>query len=173
MEKDLDMKLYREYLNGEKETLELLYVRYKSKLEYFIFNIVKDIEKAEDITQEVFLEIIQKQIKEEYSFKYHIFLLAKSKALNYIKGEKRTNEINEKYIYQEREKTDKDALEIITKEESKKEIIEAINMLEDKYKNAMYLVKIEELSYNETAEILGETKQNIKTAFAYVVQSSN
>lgn len=162
MEKDLDMKLYREYLNGEKETLELLYVRYKSKLEYFIFNIVKDIEKAEDITQEVFLEIIQKQIKEEYSFKYHIFLLAKSKALNYIKGEKRRNEINEKYIYHEREKTDKDALEIITKEESKKEIIEAINMLEDKYKNAMYLVKIEELSYNETAEILGETTQNIK-----------
>lgn len=89
MEKDLDMKLYIEYLNGEKDALELLYDKYKVKLEYFIFNIVKDTEKAEDITQEVFLEIMQKEIKEEYSFKYHIFLLAKSKALNYIKGEMR------------------------------------------------------------------------------------
>lgn len=162
MERDLDMKLYIEYLNGEKDALELLYDKYKVKLEYFIFNIVKDTEKAEDITQEVFLEIIQKEIREEYSFKYHIFLLAKSKALNYIKGEKRRNEINEKYIYHEHEKAEKDVLEIITKQESKKEVIEAINMLEDKYRNAMYLIKIEELSYNETAEILGETPQNIK-----------
>lgn len=162
MEKDLDMKLYIEYLNGKKGALELLYNKYKVKLEYFIFNIVKDTEKAEDITQEVFLEIIQKEIKEEYSFKYHIFLLAKSKALNYIKGEKRRNEINEKYINREHEKVEKDVLEIITKQESKKEIIESINMLEDKYRNAMYLIKIEELSYNETAEILGETTQNIK-----------
>ena len=67
MEKDLDMKLYIEYLNGEKIALELLYDKYKTKLEYFIFNIVKDIEKSEDIAQEVFLEIIQKQIKEEYT----------------------------------------------------------------------------------------------------------
>lgn len=162
MEKDLDMKLYREYLNGEKEAFELLYTKYKRKIEYFIFNIVKDREKAEDITQEVFMEIMQKEIKEEYSFKYHIFLLAKSKALNYIKLEQRRNEINQKYIYHEQEKIEKDTLEIITKEESKKELIEAINMLEDKYKNAMYLVKIEELSYKETSEILGETLQNTK-----------
>ena len=162
MEKDLDMKLYIEYLNGEKIALELLYDKYKAKLEYFIFNIVKDIEKSEDIAQEVFLEIIQKQIKEEYSFKYHIFLLAKSKAFNYIRCEKRRNEINEKYLYHEHDKMEKDILETIIKQESKKEIIEAISMLEEKYRNAMYLIKIEELSYSETAEILGETIQNIK-----------
>ncbi len=162
MEKDVDMKLYREYLNGEKKSFELLYTKYKIKIEYFIFNIVKDKEKAEDITQEVFVKIMQKEIKEEYSFKYHIFLLAKSEALNYIKLEKRRNEINEKYIYHEQEQIEKDILEIITKEENKKELIEAINILEDKYKNAIYLVKIEELSYKETAEILGETLQNTK-----------
>ena len=35
-----------------------------------------------------------------------------------------------------------------------KELIKAINMLNDKYKNAIYLIKIEELSYKETSEIL-------------------
>ena len=35
-------------------------------------------------------------------------------------------------------------------------------MLDDRYKNAMYLVKIEELTYQETAQILGESIQNIK-----------
>ncbi len=31
-------------------------------------------------------------------------------------------------------------------------IITAIDMLDDRYKNAMYLVKIEELTYEETAK---------------------
>ena len=35
-------------------------------------------------------------------------------------------------------------------------------MLDDKYKNAIYLVKIEELTYQETAQILGESVQNVK-----------
>ena len=35
-------------------------------------------------------------------------------------------------------------------------------MLDDRYKNAIYLVKIEELTYQETAQILGESVQNVK-----------
>lgn len=50
MEKDLDTKLYNEYLNGEKEAFELLYNKYKNKIQYFIYNIIKDYEKSEDIT---------------------------------------------------------------------------------------------------------------------------
>lgn len=162
MKNDLDMKLYQEYLKGDKDAFALLYNKYRTKIEYFIFNIVKDQQKAEDITQEVFVDIIQNGVKEEYSFKYHIFLLAKSRALNYLNIEKRRKEINEKYIFSEKEKLEKDALEIITQEETKKELLNAINMLDEKYRNAMYLVKIEELSYKETADILGETLQNTK-----------
>ena len=36
MEKDLDTKLYNEYLNGEKEAFELLYNKYKNKIQYFM-----------------------------------------------------------------------------------------------------------------------------------------
>jgi len=35
-------------------------------------------------------------------------------------------------------------------------------MLDDRYKNAIYLVKIEELTYKETAQILGVSVQNVK-----------
>ena len=52
MEKDLDIKLYNEYLDGNKEAFELLYNKYKEKIQYFIYNIVKDYQKAEDITQD-------------------------------------------------------------------------------------------------------------------------
>ena len=41
MERDLDKKLYNDYLNGEKQSFEYLYNRYKSKVQYFILNIDK------------------------------------------------------------------------------------------------------------------------------------
>ena len=162
MEENFDEKLYKEYLNGEKEAFGILYDKYNKKIKYFIYNIIKDYQKAEDIMQEVFIYIMQNKLKEGYSFKYYLYLVAKSKALNYINTEKRRNTISQKYVQKENAIV-ADIAEIITKEEEKKQLIEAINMLDDKYKNAIYLVKIEELSYKETAEILGESLSNVKT----------
>lgn len=162
MEKDLDMKLYNEYLDGEKNAFELLYNKYKDKIQYFVYNIVKDYQKAEDITQDVFIYIMQNKIKDGYSFKYYIYLVAKSRAYNQINMEKRRYEINEKYIVNEKTEIEQDVADIITMNEKRQEIIMAINMLDDRYKNAIYLVKIEELTYQETAEILGESIQNVK-----------
>lgn len=162
MEKDLDMKLYNEYLKGEKGAFEMLYNKYKDKIQYFVYNIVKDYQKAEDITQETFLYILQNSIKGEYSFKYTIYLIAKSKAINCIKSENKRTEIAEQYLSKEENQAEKDLLDIVSKIETKKEIIEAIDMLDDKYRTAIYLTKIEELSYKETANILNESEQNIK-----------
>ena len=162
MEKDLDKKLYNDYLNGEKEAFEILYNKYKNKIEYFIYNIVKDYQKSEDIAQETFIYVIQHQMRENSSFKYYIYLVARSKALNYINVEKRRNEITEKYLTNDDEQIEKDVLDIITTEESKKELLESIELLDERYKNAIYLVNIEGLSYEETSKILGETLQNTK-----------
>ncbi len=162
MEKDLDKKLYNDYLDGQKEAFDFLYNKYKKRIEYFIFNIVKDYQKAEDLTQEAFIYVMQNKMQESVSFKYYIYMVAKSRAINHIKIEKRRTEITEEYLYNFTENIEKDVLELITKEETKKEVIEAIELLDEKYKNAIYLVKIEELSYEETSEILGQTLQNTK-----------
>ena len=152
--KDLDLELYNKYMNGEKDAFETLYNKYQNKIQYFIFNIVKNYEKAEDITQEVFIYILQNKVRENCSFKYYIYLVARSRAYNYINQEKRRTEINEKYSLLDSEEIQKDISDLIEKQEREKELTEAINMLDDKYKNAIYLTKIEGLSYKETAEIL-------------------
>lgn len=141
-------------MNGEKDAFETLYNKYKNKIQYFIFNIVKNYEKAEDITQEVFIYILQNKVRENCSFKYYIYLVARSRAYNYINQEKRRTEINEKYSLLDSEEIQKDISDLIEKQEREKGLTEAINMLDDKYKNAIYLTKIEGLSYKETAEIL-------------------
>lgn len=162
MENDIDIQLYTKYLEGEKSAFELLYNKYKNKIQYFIYNIVKDYQKAEDITQDVFIYVMQNKVREGYTFKYYIYLVAKSRAYNYIKLKNRKLEINEQYFSKEDKQIENDIIDIITENEKRKEIIESINLLDEKYKNAIYLVNIEELSYKETAEILGESVQNIK-----------
>ena len=162
MEKNLDKELYNDYLKGNKEAFEYLYNKYKNKIEYFIYNIVKDYYKAEDIAQETFIYVMQNPIKENITFKYYIYLVAKSRAYNYINVEKRRNEITEQYLNKDTEQLENDVLEIITKEETKKELLDSINKLDDKYKNAIYLTNIEGLSYDETSKILDQTLQNTK-----------
>lgn len=159
---DKDLKFYNEYLNGDEKAFDELYNKYKNKIQYFIFNIVKDYEKAEDITQEVFIYAFQNPKKTDCSFKYYIYLIAKSKAFSFIKQEKRREQIKETYFSNNEDMVEKDIIEVVAKEETKKELIEAINMLDDKYKNAIYLIKIEELSYKEASEILGESISNLK-----------
>ena len=153
MEKDLDKKLYNDYLNGEKEAFKFLYDKYKSKIEYFIYTIVKDYEIAEDLTQETFIYVMQNKMQENTSFKYYIYLVAKSKSFNYIKKEKRRTEITELYVFNGNQQIEKDLLEIVSKEETKKELLESIDLLNERYRNAIYLINIAGLSYEETANI--------------------
>ena len=162
MEKDLDKKLYNDYLNGEKQAFEFLYDKYKSKITYFIYNIVKDYQKSEDLTQETFIYIMQSKMKEDTSFKYYIYLVARSKAFNYINKEKRRNEIVDEY-FSNNEQIENDVIDLVISKETKKELLDSINLLDEKYKNAVYLVNIENLSYQEVADILGETLQNTKS----------
>jgi len=163
MEKDFDTKLYNDYLKGNAKAFEIIYLKYRDKIKYFIFNLVKDYQKAEDITQDVFIYLIKNKLKDGYSLKYYLYLIAKSRALNHINTEKRRDDIIEKYLIKETVETEKDVLEILSKRENKKELLEAIEQLDDKYKNAIYLINIEEFSYKETADILNLSIQNLKT----------
>ena len=89
MEKDLDKKLYTEYLNGNKEAFEYLYNKYKNKIEYFIYNITKDYQKSEDIMQETFIYVMKNEMKENVSFKKRYIRIN-----NKTRNKKRNNRSN-------------------------------------------------------------------------------
>ena len=154
MDKKKDEELYYEYLNGNIDSFEKLYVLYRNRINNFIFNITKDYEASADITQEVFLYILKNPLKENYKFKYYIYLIARSRAYSFISNKKRRQSLDEKYLMLDFDKIEKDACEIVIEKENYKQLNDAINMLDNKYKNAVYLSQIEGLSYKEVAEIL-------------------
>ena len=127
---------------------------YRNRINNFIFNITKDYEASADITQEVFLYILKNPLKENYKFKYYIYLIARSRAYSFISNKKRRQSLDEKYLMLDFDKIEKDACEIVIEKEHYKQLNDAINMLDNKYKNAVYLSQIEGFSYKEVAEIL-------------------
>lgn len=72
-------------------------------------------------------------MRDDHSFKYYIYLIAKSRAISYLNTEKRRSEITERYLSNESEELEKDVLDIISKMK-KKELINSIAKLDDKYK---------------------------------------
>ena len=114
--------------------------------------------------QETFIYVMKNKMKENVSFKYYIYLVAKSRAYNYIKSERRKSEIIDTYLKDQNEYIEKDILELITKQETKKEIIEAIKDKDiESFKNERE--KIEEIyivdeKYNELKRKYENETQN-------------
>lgn len=159
----MDEELYKQYLNGDKNAFDKIYEKYRNKIIYYIFKIVNDYSKAEDLAQEVFVYILNNKFDENNAnFKYYIYLIAKSKALNYIKIEKRRNEIMQKELNCNQEIYEIDLLEKMIEKEDIKSILKAIESINEKYREALYLSKVENLSYREIASILNIQVYDVK-----------
>ena len=61
--------------------------------------------------------LLQNKVRENCSFKYYIYLVARSRAYNYINQEKRRTEINEKYSLLDFEEIQKDISDLLLRYE--------------------------------------------------------
>lgn len=162
MQEKTDKELYKEFLLGNKESFEKIIIRHKDSIIYFIQGYTKNIDIAEDLAQDVFLYILihKKHYKFEYSLKTYLYTIAKSKALNYIKKEKRIVSINEKEY--ENIKDIEELEEKVFKNERTENLKKSIQKLKLEYQNAIYLADIEELTYKEIGHILNKTNSSVK-----------
>lgn len=135
-----DKYLYEDFLNGNKKSFEKLIMKYKNNLLYFISRFTKNIDKAEDIFQEVILFILEN--KEYYDFKYsfktYMYMLAKSKSMNYIKHEKFVENLDDK---EEELKEEKILEEIVLSKERQEKIRNVISKLSNDYQLVIYLTR--------------------------------
>ena len=159
MEEKTDKELYKEFLQGNKESFEKIVTRHKDAIIYFIQRYVKSIDIAEDLAQDVFVYILihKKNYKFEYSLKTYLYTIAKSKTLNYIKRERRIVELDENQFEDLEELEEK-----VFKNEKAENLKKAIQKLKIEYQSAIYLADIEELSYKEIAHILKKTDASVK-----------
>lgn len=157
-----DKILYKEFLKGNNKAFDRIMDLYAENLVYFIQRYVKRIDIAEEIAQDVFVYILMN--KNKYNFKYslktYLYIIGKSRALNYIKKEKRIIELNEDVIYD----IDNDLEEKLFKEEKIKNVRKAINKLSKDNQILIYLADIDKLHYKDISKILNKTLPQVKTS---------
>lgn len=157
-----DKVLYEKFLDGNNDVFGILMNKHKNNLIYFIFKYVKNEDISEDIYQEVVLYILSK--KEVYDFKYSfktfIYTIAKSRALNYLKKEKK--QINYENNF-ENVVVEENLLEdIVFSKERQEKIKKVISKMNEDYQMVIYLAIIEDLSYKEVAKIMDKSESKIK-----------
>lgn len=160
LENKSDIDLYNSFLKGDKESFNEIIKRYRKILINFIWGYVKNLETAEDLAQDTFLYVYinKKEYDFKYTFKTYIFTIAKCRAINWIKREKRNIKFDEKYILPEEYQIE----ENLIKEENNESVRIAISKLKQEYRTVIYLKDFQEMQYKEICKILNKTMPQVK-----------
>lgn len=156
-----DETAYLRYINGDEEAVNLLVERYGDALTLYINGYIKDIHEAEDLMIEAFSRMLAKErtLKGEGSFKAYLFKCARNLAFKHTKkaylryfGLEDLSFEPQSEVLSETE---------IIKSEREQELYAAMEKLKAEYREALYLVYFEEMSYKAAAAVMGKTEQQI------------
>ena len=150
-----DGELMQEIKAGNMLAFDELYRKYSKRLYKFSYSILKTKEEAENITQDVFLNLWmnREKVEKSSSVKYYIFTIAYNSAISIIRKKIKDSS------YIEYVKTLQDVfqepvdLQIEYKELDEK-LNEIINALPDQQKKVYLLNRVEGLKYSEIANRL-------------------
>lgn len=162
MEEKNDLSLFEEFLNGKNEAFDELMDRYRKSLISFINKYVHNIDIAEDLAQDAFVYILvnKTKYKLDYSFKSYLYTIAKCRAINYLRDNKKIIEFDEKYVLDEEDPIHIDAN--LMKNENDDRIRKGISRLNSSYQTIIHLRYVEEFSYKEIGKILNKNMSQVK-----------
>ena len=153
---------YRRFLNGDESAFDEIMKELFDNLVFFVDRYVHDIHAAEDIAIDAFSDLVVN--KHRYNFKVtlktYLFMLGRSRALNYIKHRKVINfvELTEAdNISAEQETLE----EIILEDERKRIVNNALNSLQDDMRVVVHLIYFEDLTYDEAAKVMKKNRKQV------------
>jgi len=165
-----DKKLIQDFLRGDEQSFAVLVNRYLKMVYNFLYQITKDRNILDDLTQETFLKAWKnlKKFDTEKNFKTWLFTIAKNTALDYFKKKKTVPfawfENDEGYNKLENiEDEEKNLEELIGKKELEKNLEEKLNQLSADYRLLLLLRYKDGFSLQEIGDILGRPYNTIKS----------
>jgi len=150
----LDQELMSRIKKGESLAYDTLFKKYYSYLCMVVFRMTQDKNKAEDIVQEVMLELWRKResIDIKSAVKSYLHRAVRNKTLNHIRDEKVKFESEDQLS--ELASTESSPLQMMQGDELAEKLKKTYESLPEKCRIVFSLVKYEGLSYKEAAEKL-------------------
>ena len=181
--KNLEEKnLIRELKSNSESAFKLLVENYKDQIFNTIIPIIQNVDDADDLTQEVFIQIYKsiKKFKEKSSLSTWIYKISISKAYEYIRYNKRIKRFSILISMFRNDNTIREIPDFIhpgvelEQKENSIILFNAINKLNHQQKTAYILKNVQGLSYKKISDVMNKSissiesliyraKQNLKT----------
>jgi len=150
-----DEMLMLSFQEGKDDAFEELVRRYKDKIFSYVYNYIGNVERAEEISQEVFIRVFRSRNRYKITAKFATFIYRI--ALNLAYNEVRDRNRRKTDVQNDFQATLKDKStpeNIYEKSEIELIVRQHVSMLPTKYADVVVLCDLQKLSYKEAAKVL-------------------
>ncbi|OGU51864.1 MAG: hypothetical protein A2080_03280 [Ignavibacteria bacterium GWC2_36_12] len=174
-----DTELIKNLKNGNDESFRIIVDKYQRLILNSCYRFVYNRETAEDLTQEVFIEVYRSinMFRNDSKLSTWIYRIAISKSLDYLKSRKRKKRFaNSKSLFEnedmigstslkdEIQAPDEQSPEKLLDNDDRIKILSlALDCLPENQRIAFTLSKYDEFSYKEIADVLGITISSVES----------
>jgi len=167
----MDIQLIEKALNKDKAAFKRLYELYNSKVYRTAYIILDNSSIAEDVLQEVFMNLYQKgsKLKHYEAFESWLYKITVNSCMNYIKKSKKISFIGDNEVLDAIDKIDFESTpeDLFIDEELASEIMAYIYELPTNHRATVILFYYNELSIKEIASIMNCSEGTVKSRLFY------
>ena len=154
---------YRRFLEGDNDGFVEIIRDYKDGLMLYLNGYVHDIHDAEDLMEDTFVKLYVKRpnFTHSFSFKTWLYTIGRNVAIDHLRREKRRNvrSVEEaEGILADRMQLEQEYL----RKEERIQLLEAMETLNDDYRQTLYLKYFEGLSNEEIGKVLGKSNRQVE-----------
>ena len=162
---------YRRFLDGDESAFREIIDMYSENLIFFINRYVNNISIAQELSEDVFVEILihKRRYNFKTSLKTYLFTIGRNKAVSYLRRCARKPEYS--YAYIENEADRKNLEDEFIRKERENELHKALGKLNEDYRTVLHLVYFEEMSNDEAAKVMKKNRKQIENLLYRAKQS--
>lgn len=167
-----EQQLVIDLQQGSETAFKILVEAFQNRVYSTVINITRNANEAEDISQEVFIEVYQsiKKFREDAKLSTWVYRIATNKSLEFLRKQKAKKRFailgsifgKDGNLQNDHSDFVHPGVQMEQKERSKK-LFEAIGKLPEKQAVAYTLTQVQGLSYQETCDVLDLTKSSVES----------
>ncbi len=154
---------YRRFLDGDDSGIVEIVEAYKDGLTLFLYHFVNRVDVAEELTEETFFRLMIKKPKfsGRSSFRSWLYAIGRNVAVDYLRHNAKIKAVSAGEA--ETVSCAEDDLErSYIKEESKITVHKALDHLPAEYRQVLWLVFFEDLSYGEASAVMKKNSRQMR-----------
>ena len=153
---------YRRFLAGDENAFVEIVDEYRESLIFFLYRYVGDLHAAEDLAEDVFVEVLlhPKRFRFQCGLKTWIFAIGRNRAVDFLRKTSRLRVVS---LEEAEQFADVHSLEeTVLDSEEKRALNRALGEIGEDYRMALHLVYFEELSYEEAGQVMKKNRKQVE-----------